>query len=232
MTAAPGRVTYLYGILQRRDIPDLTDAPRGLPDMGRPRPLAAGPALWLVVADAPLGRYAGSAIDGRLTDLGWVSECDVIMVAGRELDRPVDTSIVEEVSLDDLVPAWTDGWKTDPAVLGAEVMRQLVESKRRTGEVVDTRFFAARVDGEVASYCELYSDGQTAQIENVLTLSRFRKRGLARAIVSKALEEARKGRHELIFLIADQRDWPKELYGKLGFDGVGLIWEFVLPRAE
>jgi len=75
MTAAPGRVTYLYGILQRRDIPDLTDAPRGLPDMGRPRLLAAGPALWLVVADAPLGRYAGSAIDGRLTDLGWVSEC-------------------------------------------------------------------------------------------------------------------------------------------------------------
>ena len=174
----------------------------------------------------------GERLEPGFRALGWVSECDVIMVSGRELDRPVDTSIVEEVSLDDLVPAWTDGWKTDPAVLGAEVMRQLVESKRRTGEVVDTRFFAARVDGEVASYCELYSDGQTAQIENVLTLSRFRKRGLARAIVSKALEEARKGGHELIFLIADQRDWPKELYGKLGFDGVGLIWEFVLPRAE
>ena len=97
---------------------------------------------------------------------------------------------------------------------------------------MDTRFFAARVDGEVASYCELYSDGQTAQIENVLTLSRFRKQGLARATVSKALEEARNGRHDLIFLIADQRDWPKELYGKLGFDEVGRIWEFVLPRAK
>ena len=139
---------------------------------------------------------------------------------------------MDEVSLDDLVPAWTDGWKTDPAVLGAEVMRQLVENKRGLSEVVDTRFFAARVDGEVASYCELYSDGQTAQIENVLTLSRFRKRGLARATVSKALEEARNGRHDLIFLIADQRDWPKELYGKLGFDEVGRIWEFVLPRAK
>ena len=175
---------------------------------------------------------AGERLEPGFRALGWISECDVIMVAERELDRPVDTSIVEEVSLDDLVPAWTDGWKTDPAVLGAEVMRQLVESKRRTGEVVETRFFAARVDGEVASYCELYSNGQTAQIENVLTLSRFRKRGLARATVSKALEEARKGRHELIFLIADQRDWPKELYWKLGFDEVGRIWEFVLPRAE
>ena len=139
---------------------------------------------------------------------------------------------MDEVSLDDLVPAWTEGWRTDPAILGAEVMRQLVVSKRGTGEVVDTTFFAARVDGEVASYCELYSDGRTAQIENVLTLDRFRKRGLARATVSKALEEARKRRHDLIFLVADHRDWPKELYGKLGFDEVGRIWEFVLARAK
>ena len=85
------------------------------------------------------------------------------------------------------------------------------------------------MDGEVGAYCELYSDGQTAQIENVFTLDRFRKRGLARAVVSKALEVAQG--HELIFLIADQDDWPKELYRKLGFDDVGLIWEFILPRA-
>lgn len=175
---------------------------------------------------------AGERLEPGFRALGWASECDVIMVWRRDLDRPVDTSIADEVSLDDLVPAWTEGWRTDPAVLGEEVMHQLVENKRGMSEVVETRFFAARVDGKVASYCELYSDGRTAQIENVLTLDRFRKRGLARATVSKALEEARKGRHELIFLIADQRDWPKELYGKLGFDGDGRIWEFVLPRAK
>jgi len=72
---ADGHATYLYGLLQRRDMPDLAGAPRGLPGMGRPRVLAAGPALWLVVADAPLRHYAGPAIDGRLTDLGWVSQC-------------------------------------------------------------------------------------------------------------------------------------------------------------
>jgi hypothetical protein len=31
--------------------------------------------LWLVVADAPLGRYDGPAIEGRLRDLAWVSRC-------------------------------------------------------------------------------------------------------------------------------------------------------------
>ena len=89
-----------------------------------------------------------------------------------------------------------------------------------------------RVDGEVASYCELYSDGSTAQIENVLTLERFRKRGLARATVSRALEDARSGDHSLVFLIADRDDWPKDLYAKLGFEEVGHVWEFVLPVAS
>jgi ribosomal protein S18 acetylase RimI-like enzyme len=65
----------------------------------------------------------------------------------------------------------------------------------------------------------------------VLTLERFRNRGLARAVVSKALGEARASDHDLVFLIADRDDWPKELYGKLGFDVVGRIWEFLVPRS-
>jgi hypothetical protein len=36
--------------------------------------------------------------------------------------------------------------------------------------------------------------------------------------------------NDLTFLIADRDDWPKQLYAKLGFDEVGRVWEFVLPR--
>ena len=172
---------------------------------------------------------AGVRLEPGFVKLGWNRERDVIMVVHRGPDRLVDTSSVHEVGADDLVPAWTESWALDPAVLNSDVARQLVENKRRLGVETNTRFFAARVDGEVGAYCELYSDGQTAQIENVFTLDRFRKRGLARAVVSKALEVAQG--HDLIFLIADQDDWPKELYRKLGFDDVGLIWEFILPRA-
>jgi GNAT superfamily N-acetyltransferase len=175
---------------------------------------------------------AGKRLEPGFVELGWTRECDVIMVATRERDRLADTSAVEEVTIDDLVPAWTESWASDPAVFGSDVARQLVENKRRLGRETDTRFFAARVEGEVASYCELYSDGRTAQIENVFTLERFRGRGLARASVSRALQLARDGGHDLIFLIADRDDWPKELYGKLGFDEAGRIWEFMLPRAR
>ena len=174
---------------------------------------------------------SGAQLAPGFRELGWHPECDVIMVAKRPPDRLVDTTSVDEVSLDDLVPTWNEGWRMDPAVFGEDVAKQLVENKRRLGSVIETRFFAARMDGEVASYCELYSDGRTAQIENVLTLERFRNRGLARATVSKALDEARAGGHDLIFLIANRDDWPKELYEKLGFDVVGQIWEFVLARA-
>jgi GNAT superfamily N-acetyltransferase len=172
----------------------------------------------------------GDRLERGFRELGWNPECDVIMVARRDPDRPVDTSTIEEVTVDELVPAWTNGWQTDPAVLGESVVAQLIENKRSLGDVIGTRFFAARVDGEIASYCELYSDGSTGQIENVLTLARFRNRGLARATVTRALDESRSAGHDLTFLIADRDDWPKELYAKLGFDEIGRIWEFVLPK--
>lgn len=173
----------------------------------------------------------GARLQPGFAKLGWSSECDVIMVATRPADREVDTSGVDEVTADELVPTWTESWHLDPHVFSPHVAHQLVENKRRLPETRDTRFFAARVEREIGAYCEVYSDGKTAQIENVFTLERFRKRGLARAVVSKALGEARAADHELVFLIADRDDWPKELYGKLGFDVVGRIWEFLLPRA-
>src|SRR5262249_39382812 len=116
------------------------------------------------------GADAGDRLVAGFRELGWKPECDVIMVAAREPDRDVDTSIVEEVTIDELAPAWTEGWRTNPDVLGDTVVQQLIENKHNLSNVVETQFFAARIDGDIASYCELYSDGSTAQIENVLTL--------------------------------------------------------------
>jgi hypothetical protein len=48
--------------------------------------------------------------------------------------------------------------------------------------------------------------------------------------VTRALDASREAGHDVTFLIADRDDWPKELYAKLGFDEIGRIWEFLLPR--
>jgi hypothetical protein len=173
---------------------------------------------------------AGDRLEPRFRQLGWVVECDVIMVARRDPDRDVDTSIVDEVALDELIPVWSLGWQSEPMAEDDEVLRQLAENRRVLAEAVDTRFFAGRIDGEIGSYCELFSEPRIGQIEDVLTLEQFRCRGLARATVMRALAASREAGHDLTFLIAVRDDWPKELYAKLGFDEIGRIWEFLLPR--
>ena len=110
-----------------------------------------------------------------------------------------------------------------------DVIRQLAEGKRVLASAIDVRFFGARAEGEIGAYCELYSVQGTGQIENVLTLERFRNRGLARALVLRALEASRELGNDLTFLLANRDDWPKELYRKLGFDEIGVVYDFVLP---
>jgi ribosomal protein S18 acetylase RimI-like enzyme len=161
-------------------------------------------------------------------DLGWEVHIEVLMVARRDPDRPADLSLAGEAGIDELEPVWTEENREEPR-FDEETVRQLVANKRVLMTSRDTRFFAARVDGVIASYCELYSNGGTGQIEAVGTIERFRNRGLARATVLRALAASRERGNELTFLMARRDDWPKELYLKLGFDEIGAAYEFVRP---
>jgi GNAT superfamily N-acetyltransferase len=130
----------------------------------------------------------------------------------REALRPIREAILGE-------------WLGD---LDGEVLRQIGESDRRFAEAGNARHFAVVVGGEPVSSTDLFSDGRTAQIEDVGTLPDHRGAGYASAVVMKALEEARAMGHDFIFLIADARDWPKEMYRRLGFDGIGEKYAFLL----
>jgi ribosomal protein S18 acetylase RimI-like enzyme len=173
---------------------------------------------------------AGARLEPGFRSLGWDAQCDLIMVARREPDRPADLSLADEVGIGELEPVLAEGIRGEPYGTDEETVRQLVANKRVVMSSRDTRFFAARVDGAIASYCDLYSDGSTGQIEAVMTLEQFRNRGLARATVSRALNASREAGNELTFLLADRDDWPKELYRKLGFDEIGRVYEFIRPR--
>jgi gas vesicle protein GvpL/GvpF len=70
-------LTYVYCVAAGAATPRLARAPRGLPEMARPRALAVAPGMWLIVADAPAARYGGPAIEAGLRDLDWVSRCAV-----------------------------------------------------------------------------------------------------------------------------------------------------------
>ncbi len=149
---------------------------------------------------------------------GYVRSTHIVFALAREPDRRVDTSMVQEVEFDRLVPVRiattiAEPWGDD------EVAEQLNDAKRLIMRAVETRFFAAIADDRVAAYCELRSDGRTAQIEDVEAVRAYRGRGLGRAIVQHALDEARRT-HDVVFLEALADDWPRRLYAKLGFDAV------------
>ena len=176
-----------------------------------------------------LDEAAGERLAGEFQELGWHVERDLVQPHRRPADREVDISFIEEVDTESLAPVWAEAMRKD---FGSDddVIRQLTEHKQvLAGD--GARFFAARVDGVIASYCDLYSDGRTAQIEAVQTLERFRNKGLARGVVTGALAASEAEGHDLTFLLADQADWPKQLYEKLGFDVVGSVYEFTLRRA-
>jgi len=172
---------------------------------------------------------AGARLAPGFAKLGWRVECDVVMVASRAPDREADPSVVEEVRPEELEAVWAESQHSDVDVGDDAVIRQLAHGKRVLASAIDVRFFGARAEGETGAYCELYSVDGTGQIENVLTLERFRNRGLARALVLRALEASLEQGNDLTFLLADRDDWPKQLYRKLGFDEIGVVYDFVLP---
>ena len=113
-----------------------------------------------------------------------------------------------------------------------QVLEQIFAAKALIGQRVRTRFFAVERDGEVVSYSDLYQDGADAQVEDVGTVPEHRGRGYAKAVVLGAIAEARRAGAEFVCLVADANDWPKVLYGKLGFDEVGHYTKFFAPPAK
>lgn len=71
------KATYVYCLVSAARRPSVAGRPRGLPRAGALRLVDVDRGLWLVVADAPLDRYGSDAINGRLSDLDWVSRVAV-----------------------------------------------------------------------------------------------------------------------------------------------------------
>jgi ribosomal protein S18 acetylase RimI-like enzyme len=168
----------------------------------------------------------GAEVEPGFRALGWGVD-RLLVMAHREAGKAVADSAVEEVDPEELAPVWAEGIRQGPYGADDETVRQLVAAQHLRRQAVAVRYFAARVDERIASYCELFSDGGTAQVESVMTLEEFRGRGLATAVVGRAAAEARASGHDFVFLDADDEDWPKGLYRKLGFAEIGRIWDFV-----
>lgn len=173
----------------------------------------------------------GAACEPFLTRLGWESERLVVMVYRGPGERTAGDIAVDEVTAGDLREFRREIARDAPWAESDEVEEMLLDAALLWSEAGSGRHFAVREKGEVVSATDLYSDGRTAQVEDVATSPDNRGRGLASAVVLRAVEEAVASGHDFVFLTASDGSWPKELYARLGFEPIGHTWSFLRKPA-
>jgi GNAT superfamily N-acetyltransferase len=173
---------------------------------------------------------AGARLEPGFRELGWKVDRFLYMAHRRPPGRTAPPGIgAVEVEQARLAPLRRRIAQEEPSLDDEEAAEQILARAERVAAAARVRHFAVLEGDVVAASGDLYSDGRTAQIEDVGTLPERRGRGYATAVVLRALEEALAVGHDFVFLVADEDDWPKELYAKLGFDPIGRTYAFLKP---
>ena len=151
-----------------------------------------------------------------------------VMARHRMPDRQVDPRGVSKVDWAGYEPGRRreiESWAPTKLIAEQAIAKQLM-----TAAVVETSYWCAFVEASPASFCEVRREGSAAQIEFVETLAPFRRRGLARQLLTAVLESLRGC--SFTFLVADLFDWPQHFYERLGFQRVGVETRFIRQPVE
>jgi ribosomal protein S18 acetylase RimI-like enzyme len=171
----------------------------------------------------------GTALAPAFLAAGYEHETNLIMAfRGTTPPGPSPASTAaEKLSLAELLPVLRRDWRHTLPQAPEEVIDRLarrVEARLRGADAVS--FWGVRApDGEIAARADLYEHEGVAQIESVFTGADHRGEGHARALMTALLAQAAEA--ELIFLVADAADWPKDFYAKLGFEELGRTHAFL-----
>ena len=174
----------------------------------------------------------GEALE-ELAAAGWDSDREVFMELSGPADRVVPTDAVVELTEPQMLGLMRQWISEERPGTTEETLDQVEEYNRREGRIHDeARFGVLGKGGSPVAITKLRHAGAIAQVEDVYTVPEERRRGHGRMLVTHATELARAGGHELTFIVADDKDWPKGLYAALGFRPVGVTRTFHLdlPR--
>ena len=161
---------------------------------------------------------AGARLAPEFERLGWRVDRHVTMPYEGNADLPGRDPGVREVADADVAPL---------RAASSHAGDQMAAFHTRTAAAIETQVFARLADdGSIAAWCSLYREGGIAQIEDVETVARHRRRGFGRAVVGTALATALEAGDDLVFILADESDWPKDWYARMGFVQRARRWLF------
>ncbi|ADO72623.1 GNAT family N-acetyltransferase [Stigmatella aurantiaca] len=169
----------------------------------------------------------GERLLESLGPLGWQTQCEWVMAHFDEVPAPDPRITVQEFSHEGMRPFWEEMFRRMEFVRDEKTVQQLTERNLLLGQQSSVRHFGAVFEGRIVSACDLYPGEGLAEIQDVETLEEFRKQGFSRAVMRTALRAARERGAAFTFLTTDSDDWPKEFYGRLGFQPVGKFFVFV-----
>jgi ribosomal protein S18 acetylase RimI-like enzyme len=109
--------------------------------------------------------------------------------------------------------------EASPKVRNPETAQQLLDEDALLARSISIRWFGTFEGREPAAICAAYSDGRTAQLAELSTLDRFRKRGHGYAVLAAALHAAA-AQNDLVIGVADADGWQQAWYERLGFEPV------------
>jgi ribosomal protein S18 acetylase RimI-like enzyme len=140
---------------------------------------------------------------------------------------PAPRARVDIVGIEATLAANAHYLATDPdAQYGRDdiVRAHIVEHHRTYGSAgAHERVFVVRVAGAVVAWAKLWTRDRTAQVEDVVCLAEHRGRGYGHDVVAAATRAALERDPELLFIVADDGDWPKDFYGRMGYQPVGHV---------
>ena len=169
---------------------------------------------------------AGARLAPVLANEGWNVYRLLVMVHDRPPERRSAPGVGAEVDRDTGARALAAFRREQPFGWQPEAVEQLHSMDERYGRALRARDFAAPPDDPAAA-CRLYTADGLAQVDEVGTLERRRGRGYATAAVLAAVETALAEDCDPVFLLTDAADWPQQLYARLGFSPIGLLYEFL-----
>jgi GNAT superfamily N-acetyltransferase len=163
----------------------------------------------------------GTAIAPALAAAGWQVSRHLLMAL--EEPPPPVAGAVEEVDPELIWPLraeWmrAEPWGTDEAI-GA-----MLAWERGRAELTGARAFCALEDGRPVAMCMLLATPHADEVERVYTTPSHRGRGLAYAVVARALQEIG---DQLTFLFTDAHGAAQHLYARLGFHRAWVVYRFL-----
>jgi hypothetical protein len=168
---------------------------------------------------------AVARLDAGLQGLGYATEEHLYLAYAAAGPPPAPRAAVAQVAIDLVADGNERYLRTDPDVefgRDATVRAHLTEHHRTFGVGARERAFAVLGgDGAAVAWAKLWQRDGVAQVEDVVCLAEHRGRGYGRDVVAAATRAALHDAPELLFIVADNADWPKELYSRLGYAPIG-----------